>query len=164
MVSAGKKPRLSRSGGAVLRSSYARQAPSTQRVRRLQAVEIPRCGDAEAPGRPGRPVVAGARLAAPVHPRRHSRAARRAGGGNQGNDGVYQENGCCHRSSKKGIVPEDLLGNKFGRDASGKSPLRRPAGFPFQPLAIPSDPSVGKGGQELNHCMDFVEKEPDSLR
>jgi hypothetical protein len=31
-----------------------------------------------------------------------------------------------------------------------------PSGLSIPALAIPSDPSVGKGGQELNHCMDFV--------
>jgi hypothetical protein len=31
-----------------------------------------------------------------------------------------------------------------------------PSGLSIPALAIPSDPSVGKGGQELNHFMDFV--------
>jgi hypothetical protein len=33
-----------------------------------------------------------------------------------------------------------------------------PSGLSIPALAIPSDPSVGKGGQELNHCMDFMTK------
>jgi hypothetical protein len=71
-IAAGRSP-LGRLA-VVIRSAHARQATSTKRARRLPAVEDPRCGDAEAPGHPGRPVVAGARLAAAVHQGRNSQS------------------------------------------------------------------------------------------